>query len=92
MHRHQTSPLPERPTTAIVSDGPFRISRNPIYLGFTCITLGCALWLNALWVLLVLVPVLFVVQYGVIRREERYLEGKFGGQYLEYKARVRRWL
>lgn len=92
MYRKGTSPVPEHPTTAIVSDGPFGFSRNPIYLGFTLITLGIAVGLNNLWIALALLLVLPVMHYGVILREERYLAGKFGDEYVQYKRRVRRWL
>ncbi|MGE5443670.1 MAG: methyltransferase family protein [Ignavibacteriales bacterium] len=88
----KTSLIPVKPTTAIVTDGPFRFSRNPIYVGFAFLYLGVGLWLNALWVVVMLVPLLLVIQSYVIVREERYLELKFGQEYLQYKARVRRWL
>lgn len=92
MYQARTSPLPERPTTAIVSSGVFAFSRNPIYLGFTLIYLGVTLWVNTWWLVLLLPVVLAVMHYGVILREERYLEGKFGEAYLAYKRRVRRWI
>lgn len=92
MHRAQTAVNPSQPTTAIVSDGVFGFSRNPIYLSLTLLYLGFALMGNALWSLLLLLPLLVVVQIGVIEREEHYLERKFGDEYLRYKARVRRWL
>lgn len=79
------------PTTAIVMHGPFRFSRNPIYLANTILYIGIAISLNALWPLVLLPAALAVVIIGVIRREERYLERKFGQEYLRYKARVRRW-
>ncbi len=80
-----------RPTTAIVRAGPYRFSRNPIYLAFSLLQLGIAIWVNSLWVLATLVPAL-ALMHIVIRREEQYLERKFGAEYLEYKASVRRWL
>jgi protein-S-isoprenylcysteine O-methyltransferase Ste14 len=92
MARASTSFRTERPTTAIVTDGPFRYTRNPIYVALTLFYLGIGVVLNALWVLLLIVPVIVVMQLGVITREERYLERKFGDEYLRYKARVRRWL
>jgi protein-S-isoprenylcysteine O-methyltransferase Ste14 len=92
MARAGTSFRTERPTTAIVADGPFRYTRNPIYVALTLLYLGIAMVLNALWVLLLIVPVMVLMQLGVIAREERYLERKFGDEYLRYKARVRRWL
>ena len=92
MARAGTSFRPERPTTAIVTDGSFRYTRNPIYVALTLLYVGIALIINALWVLLLTVPVLVVMQLGVVAREERYLERKFGDEYLRYKARVHRWI
>jgi len=92
MLRAGTNPVPEVPTTALVTDGPYRWTRNPMYLSFTVISAGIAAWANALWVLLALPAVLFVMVRGVIEREERYLERKFGDDYRAYKGRVRRWL
>jgi protein-S-isoprenylcysteine O-methyltransferase Ste14 len=92
MRRAQTAVNPSRPTTAIVSDGAFGFSRNPIYLSLTMLYVGIALLFNALWVLLLLLPLVVVVQNGVIKREEHYLEQKFGDEYLRYKASVRRWV
>jgi protein-S-isoprenylcysteine O-methyltransferase Ste14 len=81
-----------KPTTAIVTKGPFRYSRNPLYVSLTLLYLGVALLINVLWIVLLVVPVLVVMQRGVIGREEAYLERKFGEKYLSYKARVRRWV
>lgn len=81
-----------RPTTALVTGGPYRYSRNPIYLALTLGSAGVAIAANSLWALLLLIPALLVMQFGVIAREERYLEQKFGEEYLRYKASVRRWL
>lgn len=81
-----------KPTTAIVVDGPFRYTRNPLYISLTLIYLGIATLINTLWPILLLPILLMVMQRGVIEREERYLERKFGDEYLRYKARVRRWL
>ncbi|GAP98026.1 methyltransferase family protein [Leptolyngbya sp. NIES-2104] len=92
MHRAQTAVNPSQPTTAIVSDGAFSFSRNPIYLSLAMLYGGIALLGNALWALLLLLPLIVVVQIGVIEREEHYLERKFGDEYLRYKARVRRWV
>ena len=88
----QTSFDPRKPTTVIVTAGPFRYSRNPMYLSLTLLYLGAALILNVLWILLLVVPLLVVIQRGVIAREEAYLERKFGDEYLSYKTRVRRWV
>lgn len=92
MHRAQTAVNPSQPTTAIVSDGAFSFSRNPIYLSLTLLYVGIALLVNALWALLLLLPLVVVVQNGVIKREEDYLERKFGDEYLRYKLGVRRWV
>lgn len=92
MIRARTHPDPRQPTTAIVAHGPFRYTRNPIYLAFTLIYLGLSLWRNSLTTLLLLPGVLTVLWRGVVEREERYLERKFGAEYTSYKARVRRWL
>ena len=81
-----------KPTTAIVTDGIYRLSRNPMYVSLAVLYSGIACWVNSLWVLSLVVPVLIVVDQGVIRREERYLERKFGDEYLRYKSEVRRWI
>lgn len=90
--RAGTNVPPHKPATAIVTDGPFRYSRNPLYLGLALILAAAGVGLDSLWVLLMLAPMLVVIRYGVIAREERYLEAKFGDAYRRYKARVRRWL
>ena len=92
MRRAGTSPNPTQPTTAIVTTGPFRYTRNPIYLGFTLICVGIAIAANNLWVLPPLLVVLVIMTRMVIPGEERYLEQKFGSAYTDYVARVRRWL
>jgi protein-S-isoprenylcysteine O-methyltransferase Ste14 len=80
------------PTKAIVEAGPYRFTRNPIYLGFMLSLLGLAVGLNSLWSLVTLVLFFVVIRYGVVAREEAYLERKFGAVYRGYTARVRRWL
>jgi protein-S-isoprenylcysteine O-methyltransferase Ste14 len=82
----------DRPSTTIVSAGPYRFSRNPIYLGLTTLYLGFAVLGDSAWVLALVVPVLLVMRFGVIAREERYLTAKFGEAYRAYQGRVRRWL
>jgi protein-S-isoprenylcysteine O-methyltransferase Ste14 len=79
-------------TTAIVSDGPYRLTRNPMYVGMTLLYIGLAAATGVMWALAVLPIVLLVIRYYVIAREETYLAAKFGDAYLEYKARVRRWI
>jgi protein-S-isoprenylcysteine O-methyltransferase Ste14 len=81
-----------RPTTTIVAGGPYRFTRNPIYVGMLLGQGGLAVGFNSLWLLATLVPFYFVIRYGVVAREEAYLEGKFAGVYPDYKSRVRRWL
>ncbi len=81
-----------RPSTAIVTDGLYRHSRNPIYIALALAYAGIAVAADGLWALALLAPTLAVVRHGVIAREERYLEGKFGDEYRRYKGSVRRWL
>jgi len=87
------TPVPgNRPTTTVVRTGPYRFSRNPIYLAFTLLQLGLAAWVNSLALLLTLFPALALIMLVVIPREERYLEARFPSEYLPYKRAVRRWL
>ena len=87
------TPVPgHQATTAIVRAGPYRFSRNPIYLAFSLLHLGIAIWVNSLWLLATLAGALLLMHYVVIPTEERYLERRFGAEYLDYKASVRRWL
>ena len=87
------TPVPgNKPTTAIVRTGPYRFSRNPIYLVFFALHLGLAIWVNSLWLVAMLIATVAVIAVVVVAREERYLTGRFGPEYLEYKASVRRWL
>ncbi|HEV7444718.1 MAG TPA: isoprenylcysteine carboxylmethyltransferase family protein, partial [Steroidobacteraceae bacterium] len=81
-----------RPTTTIVRKGPYRFSRNPIYLAFSLLQLGLSLWVNSLALLIALIPAVALMWLVVIPREERYLEARFPSDYLPYKASVRRWL
>jgi protein-S-isoprenylcysteine O-methyltransferase Ste14 len=83
---------PAHPATRIVTGGPYRFSRNPIYLAFTLLYLGVAALANTRWPVLFLPGVLAAVQRGVIAREERYLARKFGAEYTAYQTRVRRWI
>ena len=92
LSRAGTNVRPDKPTTAIVSDGPYRFTRNPIYLGASAAYLGVTLLLNAFWPIPALVPFFALLHWGVVRREELYLEQKFNDAYLAYKNRVRRWL
>ena len=82
----------DKPVSSLVQDGPFRYTRNPGYVALTLIYAGIATLRNALWAILLLPLVLYVIERMVIEREERYLERTFGEEYLTYKARVRRWM
>jgi protein-S-isoprenylcysteine O-methyltransferase Ste14 len=79
-------------TTAIVRTGPYRFSRNPIYLAFVLLLLGLALSLNNLWLLVTLGAFASFISIVVIPREEQFLERNFQAEYSDYKASVRRWL
>ena len=92
MRRANTPIDPREPVSSLVTSGPFRYTRNPTYLAFAVIYVGIASVANALWAILLLPATLFVIRRGVIEREERYLERKFGEEYLRYKARMRRWI
>ena len=91
--RRAGTPMPPyEETTALVTDGPYRLTRNPGYLAFTLIYAAIAFFADAPWVLLPLPLVLAVIDRGVIVREERYLQRRFARDYLSFKARTRRWL
>ncbi len=83
---------PWKHTSQIVSSGIYRFTRNPMYLGMALLYLGLALWLRSSWAIILFPVVTLVIRTQVITREERYLEKKFGDEYLGYKAKVRRWL
>jgi len=83
---------PSLPSTAVVTSGPYRISRNPLYVGLAIVYLGLALAFDVWWGIVLLVLVLLVMHLGVIHREERYLERKFGDAYRQYRLAVRRYL
>ncbi|HDS1779849.1 TPA: isoprenylcysteine carboxylmethyltransferase family protein [Pseudomonas putida] len=83
---------PSRPTTLIATTGPYRWTRNPMYLGMALVYAGIAVCFDGAIALALLPLVLIVIQRQVIAREERYLEAKFGDDYRRYKAKVRRWL
>ena len=92
MRRAKTALNPAGPTTAIVDSGPFRYSRNPIYVSFTLMYAGIATFANALWAILLLPVALRMIYRQVVQREEPYLERTFGDEYRRYKQRVRRWI
>jgi len=88
----RTNILTSQAATTIVATGPFAYSRNPIYVAALLGMIGAAIAFDSLWFLAALVVIWFVLRYGVIAREETYLECKFGAPYLDYKSKVRRWL
>lgn len=92
MRKAKTNIEPWKPTTKILDTGFYGISRNPIYLGMILIYLGISCLFNSIWFLPFLPLSLLAIHYGVILREEKYLESKFGEEYLDYKQRVRRWI
>ena len=87
-----TNVNPSLPATALVASGPFRYSRNPLYIALTLLFLGLTMAVNTWWGVLMLVPLLTVMHRGVIRREESYLEQKFGESYRKYRSKVRRYV
>lgn len=92
LRRAGTGVRPDQPVTALVAGGPFRYSRNPLYIALTTIYAGIAITFGAWWPLATLVPALALVHWRIVRREEQYLEARFGDEYRAYKARVRRWI
>ena len=92
LRNHKTSINPKGATTTLVKTGIYRYTRNPIYLSFTLIYIAVLVMAHAWWGLLLLIPLLVVVQKGIIEREEQYLSRKFGEEYQNYQRNVRRWL
>jgi protein-S-isoprenylcysteine O-methyltransferase Ste14 len=90
--RAGTEVIPFKPTSALVTDGPYRITRNPMYVGMACLYVAIAVGFSLIWALFLLPLVLIAVDRLVIAKEEPYLERLFGEPYLDYKRRVRRWL
>ena len=81
-----------RPATAIVTDGPYQLTRNPIYVAMALGFAGIAVTIDSAWLIAFVVPFMAVIHLGVVKREERYLENKFGDAYRRYRASVRRWI
>jgi len=81
-----------KPSTALIKTGLYKYSRNPMYISLTFLYLGITSLINSLWLLILVMPVLIIIQKGVIEREESYLGEKFGDEYIEYKKKVRRWI
>ena len=92
MRKAGENPSVHKATGAIVSTGPYAFTRNPMYLSMILLCFGIALIFNTLWPVILLPAPLLVIQFGVIHREERYLERKFGDEYTQYRTKVRRWL
>jgi protein-S-isoprenylcysteine O-methyltransferase Ste14 len=89
--KHGTNVNPSQPTTQLVTDGVFGLTRNPLYVGVSMALCGLALVFDLDWILLLILPSCLVLHFAVVRREERYLEAKFGDLYRNYKARVPRY-
>lgn len=85
-------PDPRKPTPAISRDGPYRFTRNPMYVGGGLVQLGIGIAFGNAWIVALVIPVVLLIHYGAILPEERYLERKFGDEYTRFKASVRRWL
>lgn len=92
LKRHETTPRPDQAASTIVKSGPYRFTRNPLYVALSLLQLGIGLLTNNLWIVLMLVPVWIVMTTQVIAREESYLTRAFGDDYTTYKASVRRWI
>jgi len=90
--RNHTSMVPVRPTNTLVIRGPYRLTRNPMYLGLLCIYIGAALWFGTAWALILTPLVVLAVHFQAIAKEERYLGQKFGDSYRQYRTQVRRWI
>jgi len=90
--KHETEVKPWETTSKIITTGPYKYSRNPIYILFCGIPIGLGIAFNTYWALFAFIPGLIIVYYTAVKKEEKYLETKFGQEYLDYKDKVRRWL
>jgi protein-S-isoprenylcysteine O-methyltransferase Ste14 len=90
--RARTNLRPDRPSSALVRTGPYRFTRNPMYVSLTIVYVGVAVMMQSLWSLLLLPLVVALIRSKVIATEEAYMERRFGAEYLRYKSEVRRWL
>jgi len=90
--KHNTPTEPWKPTSQLVQDGPYKFSRNPIYLSFAVFYVGLAIIFNSIPALIILVPLIIAFDRTQVQREERYLDGRFGEDYRSYKKKVRRWI
>lgn len=91
-HREGTDVRPDRPDSTLLTGGPYRFSRNPLYISLALVQITAAIWLDNLWILLLTPLSVIVISRYAIRREEHYLEKLFDQKYHDYKKRVRRWL
>ncbi|MCC5857847.1 MAG: isoprenylcysteine carboxylmethyltransferase family protein [Ectothiorhodospiraceae bacterium] len=91
-HRAKTGIAPAQPVTQLVTWGPYRYTRNPMYLGMLCLYLAASIWFNLLWALLFLPLLIWLISRYVIAKEEEYMERKFGEDYRQYREKVRRWI
>ncbi len=92
MKKAGTNVDPSEPALTIVRNGPYRFTRNPMYLALCLLQVALGFFLNDWLTLLFVIPLALILHFGVILREERYLEAKFGDQYVALKRTVRRWL
>jgi protein-S-isoprenylcysteine O-methyltransferase Ste14 len=90
--RARTNPFPHKPSSSLVIVGPYRVTRNPMYLSLTLLYIGIGFLFRIAWTFIFLPGIIFIIHVYVIRREESYLESRFGEQYHSYKKQVRRWL
>jgi protein-S-isoprenylcysteine O-methyltransferase Ste14 len=90
--RRGTAIIPHHPASTIVTSGPYRFTRNPMYIGMTCVYVGVSFLLDSWWAFGLLPVVMLIIDRQVIAREERYLASAFGAEYGAYRARVRRWI
>ena len=92
MIRVGTNVLPTQPTLALALEGPYRFTRNPLYLAAIGVPLGVSLWVDGVFPLVLLVPMSIILHWGIVLREEQYLLRTFGPDYEAYRSSVRRWL
>lgn len=90
--RRRTTVIPNLPANALVVEGPYRFTRNPMYVAMALLTTGVGLWLNTWWIVIFLVPTVVAIDRLVIAREEAYLRRRFGSDYDAFASRVRRWI
>ncbi|MDJ0514428.1 MAG: isoprenylcysteine carboxylmethyltransferase family protein [Methyloceanibacter sp.] len=91
-HKAGTSVMPGEPSTVLIREGAYRVTRNPIYIGLILIYFGLCLVLTSVWMLILLIPIVIILHRGVVKREEDYLSWKFGDAYQRYISEVPRWL